>query len=196
MKQLLVYCHPNPGSFCHGILETMISELKLLGQDLRIRDLYALHLDPVLRSSDFEAFEKGQVPRDIQIEQDHIRWAENLIFIYPLWWTGLPALLKGYIDRVFSLGFAYAYDTNGPRGLLGGKNVYMVTTMGASVSLYEQLGLLKSMDQTIDQGIGGFCAMTLRGHKYLGNVPNATEEERSGMLEEIKQIARQLSAVN
>ncbi len=196
MKQLIIYCHPNPGSFCRGILDTLVGELKTLSQDIRIRDLYAMHFDPALKAMDFEAFQKGEAPRDIQIEQDHIRWADVLIFIYPLWWTGMPALLKGYIDMVFSLGFAYAYEATGPKGLLGGKKAYMITTMGAPKPLYEQIGMLGSMGQTVDQGIAEFCALTSLGHQYFGNVPNSSDEERQAMLGEIRQAAHRLAAGN
>ncbi len=186
MKHLLVYAHPNPKGFSHAILETLVEALKP-HHDIRIRDLYAMHFDPVLRASDFEAFEKGTVPGDLQIEQDHVRWADVITFIYPLWWSGLPAILKGYVDRVFSIGFAYTYEETGPRGLLAGKKVFMITPMGATVDLYEKIGMISSMKLTIDQGFAEFCGLELLGHRYFGNVPSASDEERKTMLEEIKQ---------
>jgi NAD(P)H dehydrogenase (quinone) len=187
MKHLIIYSHPNPNSFCHAIQETYLNELKSRGCDIRVRDLYAIQFDPVLRGSDFEALEQGRTLRDVEIEQGHVRWADSLTFIYPLWWTALPAVLKGYVDRVFSLGFAYAYDENGPKGLLQGKKVYMMTTMGAPESIYEQIGMFKSMKQTIDEGIIEFCGMESLGHKYFGEVPKVSDEARHAMLEEVKQ---------
>ncbi|GAA3319770.1 hypothetical protein GCM10020331_028030 [Ectobacillus funiculus] len=64
---------------------------------------------------------QGTVPPDIHEEQEHISWADVIITIYPVWWTGLPAMLKGYFDRVLTSGFAYAYGENGPEQLLKGK---------------------------------------------------------------------------
>ncbi|MFA6599799.1 MAG: NAD(P)H-dependent oxidoreductase [Candidatus Omnitrophota bacterium] len=195
MNCLMIYCHPNPKSFCRAILDVLVEEFKRFGQnEIRIRDLYALGFDPVLRAADFEAFAGGQVPRDIQIEQEHILWAGRLIWIYPLWWQGLPAVMKGYVDRVFVNGFAHEEGPQGPRGLLTDKQNFWITTMGAPTAVYETLGLMRSMQQTIDDGIGGYCGMPSLGHKYFGNIGHATDEERRGMLEEVRRIAQQLEA--
>lgn len=83
--------------------------------------LYELNFNPVLGASDFISFSKGNTPEDIKEEQEHISWADSITFIYPVWWAGLPAILKGYVDRVFSHGFAYAYGENGIEKLLSGK---------------------------------------------------------------------------
>lgn len=194
MNHLVIYSHPNPASFNHAIKESVVKVLKQKGQSLRIRDLYALKFDPVLRATDFEAFLQGRTPRDIEIEQEHVRWAEMLIFVYPVWWAGMPAITRGYIDRVFSKGFAYDYDANGPKALLPGKKVCIFNTLGASISDYEKAELFKSIGNVTDKTTFEFCGCQVVQHKYFGSVPNVTDEERKAMLVEAEQIVASLPA--
>lgn len=189
MKHLIVYAHPNPASFNHAIKETLVRVLKDRGHEVRVRDLYATHFDPVLKADDFEALLAGKVSRDIAIEQDHVRWAEQITFLYPIWWGRMPSILGGYIDRVFSKGFAYDYAATGPVGLLPGKKAYAVSTLGAPLAFAESSGGIKSMEQIIDHETFRFCGMDLVGHKYFGSVPTVSDEERKKMLEEVFQIA-------
>lgn len=189
MKHLIIYAHPNPASFNHAIKETIVRVLKDKGQSLRVRDLYALRFDPILKADDFETFLAGKTPGDIAIEQDHVRWADQLTFLYPVWWGRMPSIGAGYIDRVFSKGFAYDYGPTGPVGLLPGKKVYIFSTMGAPLSVAESSGGIKSMEQIIDNETFRFCGMEMIGHKYFGSVPTVTDEERKKMLEEAAQIA-------
>ena len=189
MKHLIIYAHPNPASFNHAIKETLVRILKERGQDVRVRDLYALHFDPVLKADDFEALLAGKVSRDIAIEQDHVRWADQITFIYPVWWGRMPSIAGGYFDRVFSKGFAYDYAATGPVGLLLGKKAYAFSTLGAPLAATESSGGLKSMEQIIDNETFRFCGLDLAGHKYFGSVPAVTDAERKKMLEEVAGIA-------
>ncbi len=189
MKHLIVYTHPNPASFNHAIKETLVRVLKEKGQDVRVRDLYEMRFDPVLKADDFRAFLAGKVPADIAVEQDHVRWADQLTFLYPVWWGRMPSLAGGYIDRVFSKGFAYDYGPAGPAGLLPGKKAYAFSTLGAPLALTESSGGIKSMEQILDHETFRFCGFEMVGHKYFGSVPTVTDGERKKMIEEVAQIA-------
>jgi len=194
MRHLIVYAHPNPASFNFSIRETMVGVLKQKGQAVRVRDLYALHYDPVLQGDELEGLQQGRTSRDTAIEQEHVRWADVLTFIYPVWWAGMPAIARGYIDRVFSKGFAYDYGAEGLKGLLSGKKVQIINTMGAPLAAYETSGIFKSMEQLTDQETFRFCGMEVIGHQYFGSVPTVTQEERIKMLEEVARIAAALPA--
>jgi len=193
MKFLIVYSHPNPKSFNHAILETLTQELKILKQEVVVRDLYEMNFDPVLKGSDLESFEKKNFPADIQKEQDHILWADILIFICPIWWGSLTAQLRGYFDRVFSLNFAYAETEEGIKGLLSDKKSLFITTIGAPENVYEQIGMFKSMNQTMDEVISDFCGMKMLKHKYFSSVGTCSYEERKSMLEDVKKLAREMA---
>lgn len=190
MKHLIVYTHPNPMSFNHAILSTVVEELQ--EEDIRVRDLYSLGFDPVIRQSDYEAIARGEVPEDIRAEQGHILWADIIIFIFPIFWGGPPSLLKGYIERVYSQGFAYEFTDKGMRGLLSGKKVVIINTAGGSLKQYESSGMLESIKQTIDGGIFRFCSMEVVGHRFFLNVPFATELQRTAMLDEVREMTQNL----
>ena len=194
MKHLVVYSHPNPKSFNHAILEAYVSQLKIQENEVRVRDLYALDFDPVLKAEDLEGFPQGKFAQDVQEEQGHVRWAEILTFICPVWWAGFPANIRGYMDRVFSLNFAYAYTSDGVQPLLKGKRILVINTLGDSSENYEKKGFFKCMDKLMDEIAFEFCGLEVLGHTYFGSVTVCSDEERKSMLEQVRQLACQLKA--
>jgi NAD(P)H dehydrogenase (quinone) len=195
MKFLIVYGHPYPHSFNHAIMTVFGDRLKEKGQDVIVRDLYAVRFDPVLKAEELEGFKKNVYPEDIRREQEYVRWADTLVFISPIWWGGLTSIMRGYCDRVFSLNFAYRETASGPQGLLNGKRGYLINTIGAPVAIYEQAGLIESMKKTIGEIIFSFCSITLAGHTFFGSVGNCSDEKRQEMLEEVRGIADDLSGM-
>ncbi|WP_243525045.1 NAD(P)H-dependent oxidoreductase [Bacillus pseudomycoides] len=192
MKHLIVYAHPNPQSFNHAILETVKAELEGKDHEVRVRGLYELNFNPVLSASDFVSFSQGKTPADIQEEQEHITWADSIIFIYPVWWAGLPAILKGYVDRVFSHGFAYAYGENGIERLLSGKKGLLLSTMGNSKEAYTASGMFDAMKKTTDAGIFEFTGIETLEHTFYTSVPSVDGDVRKEYLEEVKAVVNRL----
>lgn len=187
MKYLIVYAHPNSASFNHAILETVTTELKKNKKEFKVRDLYKMKFNPVLQKKELT----GSLPQDIKKEQAYIRSADVLIFIFPIWWSAMPAMLKGYIDRVFSFGFAYDIACDGAVGLLQGKKVFLISTTGASKEEYEKMGAFKMMNMSIDGAIFQFAGMEVIGHKYFSSVPTVSAKERKAMLREVKELVRE-----
>lgn len=192
MNYLIIYGHFSPESFNHALLEVLTGSLTT-AHNVKVRDLYALNFNPVLTGGDMEALEKGTPPADIQAEQDLICWADALIFVYPIWWSAMPAILKGYIDRVFSLGFAYTVEETGPRGLLEGKKVYIFNTTGADEDTNRECGVFQSMHNLNDIGIFQFCGMEMAGHNYFTAVPYVTDDERRVMLSKFRSAVENLA---
>ncbi len=188
MKHLIIYAHPNPKSFNHALMETICTVYRAHGHSVTVRDLYAGKFQSVLMPSDFEAMAKGRIPEDILREQELIRASDCLTFVYPIWWAGQPAILKGYIDRVMLKGFAYDFTDKGVVGLLKGKKVAIINTTGSPESLYHENGMTKSMNQTSEQGIFGFCGMDVVAHRYFGAVPSVSQEQRQVMLAEVSKL--------
>jgi NAD(P)H dehydrogenase (quinone) len=189
MKHLVVYSHPYPKSFNHAIMETYTNQLRAKEHEVKVRDLYAINFDPVLKASELKGFQKGQYPKDIKEEQKHVLWAELITFICPIWWGGLTSNLRGYMDRVLSLGFAYKYTEQGPQGMLRGKKIFFINTLGDSAERYEKEGYSRSMNQLLDEIAFQFCGMEVLGHKYFGSVGTVTDQDRKAMLDEVKRIA-------
>lgn len=186
MKNLIIYCHPNPKSYNHALLDICTEHLKEGGDEIRIRDLYKMKFDPTLKGSDFEAFMKGEVPADIREEQDQISWAEVVTFIFPIWWFQMPAMLKGYIDRVFSKGFAYDVAEDGLKGLLTGKKINIINTTGGAEDIYDSMGFRDALTKTHEIGIFGVSGMEVSSHRFFFAVPFITDEDRKGMLAQFR----------
>ena len=176
---LLVYGHPKtPTSFNFSLKEKMVSVLKNRGHNVLVRDLYEVSFNPLLSSEDLAKLHNGEIPDDIKKEQEFIKNADVIIFIYPIWWAGSPAIIKGYIDRVFSYGFAYMYKGNKVVGLLTDKSAVIINSTGSPYDYYEREGFYGAIRKTVDEGIFGFCGFKRIRHIFFGGIMNKTQEER------------------
>lgn len=180
MNHLIVYAHPSSDSFSNKIMSIAKEFSTEKEYKTEIRDLYSIGFDPVLKASDLKGIHKGQVPEEIKREQNYIEWADVITFIYPVWWTGMPAILKGYIDRVFSHGIAKKGG-----GLLKGKIVFLFSPMGTSNEDYGKSGMLDSMKQTCDDGIFKFCGMKVVKHVFFGSASNVEKEMENEYLKAV-----------
>jgi NAD(P)H dehydrogenase (quinone) len=167
VKYLIIYTHPNEKSLNNHLLKNVIESLQVEQQEIKIRDLYKIRFNPVLSLADMEGQRKGKVETVVQQEQDYISWADHLVFIYPIWWTGMPAIMKGYIDRVFSYGFAYRYDQGVQKGLLTGKKATIINTHGKSKDEYQSIGMDKALSLTSDKGIFTYCGLEIKQHFFF-----------------------------
>jgi NAD(P)H dehydrogenase (quinone) len=188
MKAVVIYAHPNPMSFNAALAAVVREELKKKGAEVRFKDLYAMNWNPVLSARDFEGYHKGKVTEDIRKEQTDISWADAVILICPVWWTSVPAILKGYIDRVFSIGFAYAYTETGPRGLLKGKNALLITTSGTDEQTSQQNGMRDLITKSVANAVFGFSGFADYKHKNFFAVPTVSDHERKEMLTYLRQL--------
>jgi NAD(P)H dehydrogenase (quinone) len=102
MRVLLVLSHPVRESFAHAVQQRAVQGLERAGHEVRVLDLYALGFDPVMSAEDRIAYHTpGENEAAVAEHLNHLRWAEGLVFVYPTWWYSLPAMLKGWIDRVW-----------------------------------------------------------------------------------------------
>ena len=103
MRVLLVYSHPVPESYCAALRDCAIAALQASGHEVRLLDLYADGFDPVMRADERRRYNDaaaGEHP--FPAHAAHLKWAEGIVFVYPTWWYGLPAMLKGWLDRVWT----------------------------------------------------------------------------------------------
>lgn len=131
-KYLIIFAHPSHKSHNGFLLQKLEEKLKSKNQNYEILDLYQLNYNPVLKDAELYSAGRRLIDPENQIYQQKIKEANRLIFIFPTWWQGPPAILKGFIDRVFVSGFAFIYDSGLPKGLLSGKKAAVFTTTGAS----------------------------------------------------------------
>lgn len=114
MRVLVVYTHPSPSSYTASVLTRVLAGLDAAGHEVDVLDLYAIAFDPMLRAE--ERFRSGDDPLTSPTVQSHIalvRSAAALVFVHPTWWSGPPAMLKGWIDRVFVADVAYTVEASG-----------------------------------------------------------------------------------
>jgi Putative NADPH-quinone reductase (modulator of drug activity B) len=176
MKHLIIYAHPKDGSLNHHLMQTVVEILQSKNQEIEIRDLYQLNFNPILSLEDMKGQRIGKVADDVKQEQDYIFWADHITFIYPIWWTGMPAIMKGFIDRVFSYGFAYRYDQGIQRGLLTGKQTTIINTHGKSKTEYESTGMDKALSLTSDKGVFTYCGLEINQHFFFDKADKASSE--------------------
>ncbi len=182
MKHLIIYSHPNPKSFNHAIMETVKNVYENRGDEVVVRDLYAMDFNPQLSGDDFMALLQKTQRIDVKTEQEYVAWADMLTFIYPTWWHNLPAILKGWVDRIFTLGFSYYYDANGLQGMLTDKKAIIITTCGNPYEFIETNGYFDLYKKLVDEGTIGAMGIDIRKHFYFTGIPRTSEEERKSML--------------
>ena len=162
MKILIVYAHQEPASFNQALLDRSLTELATLGHEVQVSDLYAMNFNPVATAADFLkrrfpdrlhydreqkfAYDNDALSDDITTELNKLMWCDGLILQFPLWWFSMPAIMKGWIDRVFINGAAYGggrrYDTGG----LKGRRAMVVTSTAAFETMAAPDGLVGALD--------------------------------------------------
>jgi NAD(P)H dehydrogenase (quinone) len=111
MRVLIIFCHPTRESFCGSILSAVLEELGSQGHEAEVLDLYAEGFDPVLSKAEWQSYETLVQP-EIQRYADQTRRNDGLIWIFPTWNYGMPAILKGYVDRIWKPNIAFHLDQN------------------------------------------------------------------------------------
>ncbi|MCC8116562.1 MAG: NAD(P)H-dependent oxidoreductase, partial [Planctomycetes bacterium] len=123
------------------------------------------------------------IPPDIKREQDAVRKADVVAFIHPIWWFGLPAILKGWIDRVFSYGFAYGHDSRGVKPLLAGKKAIIDNTArGDEKSSYDDTGYKDAITRLNDVGIYRFVGFDIILRRMFFSIPAKSDSERRELI--------------
>lgn len=185
MNVLIIFTHPDPKSFNAEILKQVQTNLSK-AHTVKTLDLYAEHFDPVLR------FDENHRRRDLdKLEEtkkyrDLITWANHIIFIFPVWWSGMPAVLKGFIDRVFVAGFAYSYKKVGLAGHLQGKSAWIITTHNTPAFVTP---FVQDYGKVLKNQILKPCGIAPVTLTELTKVEKISDNERRQFLEEVAQAA-------
>jgi len=135
MNALVVYCHPVEGSFCSAMRDAAVRGLQAAGHTVDVIDLTASQFNPVMSTSEWQTYQQGsgQIPDGLEHDVELIKTAEIIVFVYPTWWGGLPAQLKGWLERVMLPGTAFVFnDNNKVRPGLGNiKRIHIASTFGS-----------------------------------------------------------------
>lgn len=182
MNVVIIYSHPNTKSFNHAILEQVKQGLKESKHSVEVVDLYADGFNPVLVYN--ENVKRSELINDAETAhyRELIKQADQLIFIYPIWWYGLPAILKGFIDRVFVSGFAYTSGGKTPKGLLGDKSAWVIYTID-SPAWFVRLFRKNIEWKTMKDAILNYCGIKRVEKTMLAGVKNSDLNRRRKWLE-------------
>jgi NAD(P)H dehydrogenase (quinone) len=191
MNHLIISAHPSEKSFSNYVASNLVSKSIENGWEVIWHDLYKSGFNPVLSPSDLQLLKDGVTPMDIKTEQQKIASAEIISVIYPLWWASFPGILKGYIDRVLSNGFAFQYGKGGASGLLTEKKVILHTTMGNTVEEYQEKGLIEAFKRSQGDEVFGFCGMDVVGHYFYPQITLADEAQRDLFLSKALKVYQQ-----
>ncbi len=197
MHALIVVAHPDPKSLSHGIAAQLADGVTLSAPDntFEIADLAAEAFDPRYVVADTVAYRReAPPPADIAAEQTRIDRADALVLVYPVYWWSMPGLLKGWVDRVFTKG--WAYDV-GPDGKLVKKlqrlPVHLVAIGGADTQTYVRHGYFDAMKTQIDHGIFDYCGARVMTSEFL---LDAETQDPTAHLEAARTIGRDLFEVS
>ncbi|TPN02125.1 NAD(P)H-dependent oxidoreductase [Mesorhizobium sp. B2-1-3A] len=158
MNILIVYAHPEPKSFNGAMKDLALETLTRAGHEVVVSDLYAMGFNPVAGPGDISgerndpeffslpreqtaAYDAGVLSSDIAAEIEKVRRADFVLFQFPIWWFGMPAILKGWADRVFARGFAYLPGRKYDTGMFKGKLAMVAATTGTSADTYAPDGI-------------------------------------------------------
>ncbi len=166
-KTVIIYSHPNKSGFCGEFLAQCITQLKELQCDHVIIDLYAIGYDPALKNEEHYTSGGYVVSEENKHFQKVITDAKNLIFIYPTWWQNMPAILKGFIDRVFTSRFAFKYVHNLPIGLLKGRRAIIFTSAGGP-RIYTRFFTSDRAVKVLKKDVLTFCGIKTRSFPLGG----------------------------
>ncbi len=160
MRALVVYCHPRPDSFSAAVRDLVLAKLAATGAEVRLNDLYARDFRPVLTGTEWQGYlECPQNTACVAQDVGDIRWCDTLIFVYPTWWYGLPAMLKGWLDRVLLPDVAFhmpdAQNPNIRPALRHISRLGVFTTCGATWAITQLVGAPGK--RTLMRGVGLLC---------------------------------------
>jgi len=152
MNVFIVYAHPSQKSYTYKILKKVIAALEKENYNIELSDLYAMNFCSDMNEEEYEregfAETEKLLSLDVIKEQKKIENADCIIFLYPVWWSDCPAKLKGWFDRVFSVGYAYGYNEvgEGIKSMRYVKFGLALCTAGHSNDFLEEIGIAKSMN--------------------------------------------------
>ena len=185
MKVLVVIGHQKQGSFCHAIAQTAVDALEAAGHEVVYHDLYAEDFDPIL--PDEEIPKEADPPEFIKRHCEELTSADGIVIVHPNWWGQPPAILKGWVDRVFRQGVVTDFTPEGVKGLLAGKKAVVFTTSNTPRDVEQRVfgDPLENLWKTVTFGL---CGVTDFYRRNFESIVMSTDDERKAWLAEVTRI--------
>jgi len=190
-KILIINGHPNQNSFCFGIAEAYKEGASDSGAEVKEIIIRDLKFNPNL---EFGYEKRTTLEPDLLAAWEKIKWADHLVWVHPVWWGGLPAITKGFIDRLFLPGFVFQYRENSVwwDKLLTGKTAHIITTLDQP-GLYYWLVFGRPSVNQLRKTVLEFCGVKPVKVTYIQPMRNSKAEFRNKWLEKIEKIGRDVA---
>ncbi len=201
MKILIVNAHPEPQSFSSSLFQAAVVTLERDGHQVQTSDLYRMGFDPVsdrrnyttIKNPDYlksqieemHASEAGGFAADLEAEMGKVEWCDLMIWQFPLWWFSVPAILKGWFDRVFAMGRFYGYGHIYETGLMKGKKALLSLTTGGPGDSYQPDGFngdINGILRPIQRGMLEFVGFEVLLPQLFYAPAHSSQKERAAEL--------------
>lgn len=192
MHVLIILDHPNPESFSAAIAQRFVEGAQAAGHSTELVDLCAEGFDPRWTMADVEANEGGTPPPDVVREQARIAAADAICFVFPLFWWGMPAMTKGWVDRVWCWGWAYDQLDDPDKSMQRPRTGVFLIPAGARSDEMQERGYLSSLETAWIQGTFGYFGFTRRKLDLLYG-SNGSADRRKALLETAYQAGLNLA---
>ena len=169
MKHAVIFAHPNEHSFTSAVAKAYEEAARSLGHSVVTRDLYRMKFDPCLGADELPFAPEFRPRPDVAAERTLLEDADIFALVYPLWLNATPAMLKGYLDRVFGFGFAYGKEGHS-RPLLEGRSLITFSSSGAPLHWVQQTGALDALGKLFDQYFAELCGMRFLERVHFGGI--------------------------
>ena len=177
MKHALIITHPTATSFTATMAEAYCEALVRQGHEVVQRDLYRMGFEPRLQAGEVPGPHGFEPAADVRAERELLKDVRAFAFFYPVWINSPPAILKGYLERVFGMGFGYGMVEGGNGPLLTGRSMISFSASGAPKSWMMQTGCWDAMRKLFDEHFASVCGLQVVDHLHFGGiVPNITKQ--------------------
>lgn len=180
-RHAVILCHPDLSSFNHAIASTYCDTVRAAGQEVVFRDLYAVGFDPVLKAAERPTNVAAVYGEDVLAEVDMIGGCDVFVLVYPIWFGTPPAMLKGYVERVFGAGVQpEALQGRVRSDLLGGKRLLSFSTSAASKIWLDEQGQGQGLNSVFDQYLVHAFGMRSQEHRRFAHIVPGLSERFAG----------------
>lgn len=182
MKHAVILAHPSHHSLNAAIATAYADAVRGLGHQVLMRELYAMRFDPCLKAAEIPGPKAPVFRADVRRERAMLEDVDVFALVYPVWFNAPPAILKGYIDRVFSMGFGFEPVFGGNEPRLKGRKLISFTTSGSPDFWMHDTGALEGLKRLFDTHLEGTCGLKAVEHLHFGGM---VEGVRSDVVENV-----------